>query len=150
MRVRSAIVAAVLSLLVVAPAPAQELPDVATYRAMLDGNRASGWVAFTNIDGRQLIHFTPLLTLHCRVSEIRYSINSDALDQTFPVPRCIPALPWSLPSDITPEEILLNLPLGTAESLTAQIVWDNGKESEAVTFTPCPGVGDMTCAMPAE
>jgi hypothetical protein len=150
MQVRSVIIAVLLGLTGGASVIAQELPDVAIYRAMLDGNKATGWVAFRDYDGRQLVYFAPLLTLHCRLSEIRYSINSDALDQTFPVPECIPALPWSLSSDITPEELLLDLPPGSAESLTAQVVWDNGKESEAVTFTPCPGVGDQTCALMAD
>ncbi|WP_127520085.1 hypothetical protein [Mesorhizobium sp. Z1-4] len=131
------------------PAAAQELPPVAVYQAMLDANKASGWVQFREFGGRQLVYFTPLQTMHCRLSEIRYSVNSEALDRTFPLVDCVPALPFSLPSDAGLEAIAIELAPGEAKSVTVQVVWSDGAESEALTFVPCEGVGDQSCAQPA-
>jgi hypothetical protein len=150
MRIRSTILVGTLCVLGGASAAAQDLPDVAIYRAMLDASRVTGWVAFREYDGKQLVYFTAVQNLHCRLSEIRYSINSDALDQNFPVTRCIPALPWSLAPDAPMEDLLIELPSGTAKTLTVQVVWENGKESDAETYAPCPDVDEMTCAMLAE
>ena len=131
------------------PAAAQELPPVAVYQAMLDANKSSGWVQFREFGGHQLVYFTPLQTMHCRLSEIRYSVNSDALDKTFPLVDCIKALPFSLPSDAGLEAIAIQLAPGEAKSVTVQVVWSDGAESETLTFVPCDGVGDQTCAQPA-
>ena len=87
--------------------------------------------------------------MHCRLSEIRYSVNSDALDKTFPLVDCIKALPFSLPSDAGLEAIAIQLAPGEAKSVTVQVVWSDGAESETLTFVPCDGVGDQTCAQPA-
>ncbi|MBO6718090.1 MAG: hypothetical protein JJ913_09055 [Rhizobiaceae bacterium] len=129
---------------------AQELPPLAVYQAMLEANRASGWVLFREYDGRQWIYFTPLQTMHCRLSEIRYSVNSDALDKTFPLVPCVPALPFSLPDDSGPEDIAIVLGSGEAETLTVQVVWSDGAGSEALTYKPCEGVGESACAVMAE
>lgn len=131
------------------PAPAQELPPIAVYEAMLEANKTSGWVQFREFGGHQLVYFTPLQTMHCRLSEIRYSINSEALDRTFPLVDCVPALPFSLPSDAGLEAIAIELAPGEAKSVTVQVVWSDGSESEVRTFVPCEGVGDQSCALPA-
>ena len=44
-------------------ASAQTLPPMSLYQAMLNGNKASGWVAFRNFNGQQLLYFTTLQTL---------------------------------------------------------------------------------------
>ncbi|MBO6540556.1 MAG: hypothetical protein JJ969_14295 [Rhizobiaceae bacterium] len=131
------------------PAHAQELPPVAVYQAMLEANKGSGWVQFREFGGRQLVYFTPLQTMHCRLSEIRYSVNSEALDQTFPLVDCVPALPFSLPSDAGLDAIAIELASGEAKLVTVQVVWADGAESEVLSFVPCEGVGDQTCALPA-
>lgn len=131
------------------PALAQELPPIAVYEAMLEANKTSGWVQFREFGGHQLVYFTPLQTMHCRLSEIRYSINSEALDRTFPLVDCVPALPFSLPSDAGLEAIAIELAPGEAKSVTVQVVWSDGSESEVLTFVPCEGVGDQSCALPA-
>ncbi|WP_429818709.1 hypothetical protein [Ensifer sp. B1-9] len=123
-----------------------QLPDVAIYKAMLDANKQTGWVQFRNYDDRQLIYFTALQTMHCRLSEIRYSINSDALDRRFPLAKCNPQIPFNLPADETAEYVYISLPADTAKSLTIQAVWDDGAGSEIVVYKPCDNVGDATCA----
>lgn len=123
-----------------------QLPDVAIYKAMLDANKQTGWVQFRDYDDRQLIYFTALQTMHCRLSEIRYSINSDTLDQRFPLAKCNPQIPFNLPADETAEYVYISLPADTAKTLTIQAVWDDGAGSEIVVYKQCDNVGDATCA----
>lgn len=127
-------------------AKAQEAPPVDLYKIMAEANKASGWVAFRNFDGKQWVYFTPLVTLHCRVTEVRYSINSTALDNSFPLPKCNPAQPFSVPSDSGVAGIAITLPEGTAQSVSVQILFEDDTESEMLTFVPCADVGDSSCA----
>lgn len=139
-----------LMLAATAPALAQNLPPKAIYEAMLNVNRASGWVAFRNFGGNQLVYFTALQTMHCRLSEIRYSINSDALDKTFGLVPCDPQMAFAMPPDVKPEQVYLTLAPGTAETVAVQVVWDDGTESDVMVYRPCDNVGDQTCAAVAE
>ncbi len=129
-----------------AVASAQAMPDVTMFKMMLEGNKQSGWVSFREYDGHQYVYFTPLVTLRCRLKEIRYSINSDDLGERFETVPCIPALPFALPSDAPWDATLLRLAPATAKAVTVQVVFDDDTESEIVTFAPCEGVGDLTCA----
>ena len=124
------------------------IPPMDLYQTMLEANKQQGWVVFRNYGGRQLIYFTALQTLHCRLKEIRYSINSDALDQQFELVKCNPQLPFSLPSDSGPEDILISLEEGTARTVTVQVTWEDDSKSEIMTYEPCKDVGDQTCGWP--
>jgi hypothetical protein len=103
----------------------------------------ANWIAFRNFDGRQLIYFTHLAVYRCGLSEVRYSINSDTLDPRLDLPPCDPQRPNEIPSDYLP---YLALALGTAQSLSVQVVYGDGEESEIVRFTPCDIADDGTCA----
>lgn len=136
------------------PAAAQEedeeqyraqIPDVAIYKAMLDANKQTGWVQFRTFADQQLIYFTALQTMHCRLSAIRYSINSDALDKTFPLAECDPELPFNLPSDDSQNWLYLSLKPNEAETIAVQAVWDDGSGSEIVIYQPCKNP-EATCA----
>ena len=70
------------------------IPPQSLYQTMLDANRQTGWIQFRNFDSSQWIYFTALQTLHCRLAEIRYSINSKQLDETFDLVECNPQNPW--------------------------------------------------------
>lgn len=127
---------------------AQELPAAEIYQQMLEMNKQTGWIAFRNYDGQQWIYFTTLVTLHCRLSEIRYSINSKDLDQIFPVPACNKALPFSLPSDMTTDTISIVLPLGTAETISVQVtMYGDKRDNQIMTYHPCKNVGEASCAV---
>ena len=117
------------------------LPDVGIYKAMLDANKQTGWIQFRNYDDKQLIYFTALQTMHCRLSEIRYSINSDALDKRFPLGTCNPQIPFNLPDSDTNEYIYISLPAGEAKTLAIQAVWDDGAGSEIVVYNPAKALG---------
>lgn len=103
----------------------------------------ASWIAFRNYDGRQLIYFTHLAVYRCGLSEVRYSINSDALEQRLELPPCDPERPNEIPGDYLP---FLALPLGTAQSFTVQAVYNDGEETEVLRFTPCNIADDGTCA----
>lgn len=126
---------------------APQLPDMAIYQAMLDANKQSGWIQFRSYDNRQLVYFTALQTMRCRLSEIRYSINSHALDKRFPLGSCDPQQPFNIPAD-DPENkyIYLDLKHEQAKTISIQVVWADGSGSEIVTYRPCDNVGESTCA----
>jgi len=121
-----------------------ELPDMSMYKAMLDANRQPGWIQFRNFADKQLIYFTALQTMRCRLQEIRYSINSDRLDKRFPLGSCDPQQPFNVPDDN--KYIYLDLKPGQAKTLTIQVVWEDGAGSEIVTYRPCDNVSESTCA----
>ena len=127
-----------------------KLPELSLYQTMLAANQKTGWVQFRNFNGRQLIYFTPLQTLHCRLAEIRYSINSADLDKTFDLVKCNPHTPFSLPPKAKLKDIAISLPLGTASFVAVQVVWEDETESDIAIYEPCNDVGDQTCAIVAE
>lgn len=133
------------------PATAQELPPLELYQQMLEMNKSSGWVAFRNYNGQQWIYFTPLVTLHCRLEEVSYSINSADLDQEFILPRCNPSMPFSVPTDGGVEAIAITLPLGSAQTVSVQVRFTGVKtKSDILTFRPCKDVGEASCAVLVE
>ena len=103
------------------------------------------WVAFRNYDGRQWIYFTHLVVYRCGLAEIRYSIGSEALDESFPLPPCDPDNPNAIDPVAHPPYI--TLPLGTAVSIAVQVIYEDGEASETVRLAPCEVTGDQTCAM---
>ncbi len=141
---RAALAAAVLAGLA-APAQAQGLAGMEkTVLPMTTGN----WVAFRNFDGKQWVYFTHLVVYRCGLSEVRYSLDSDALDQTFPLQPCDEQNPHALDPVAFPP--YLALPLGSAEMIAVQVVFDDGEESETVRLAPCDVTGDQTCAVLVE
>ncbi|CAN7356500.1 hypothetical protein LJR030_003614 [Rhizobium sp. LjRoot30] len=122
-----------------------QIPEASIYQAMLDANKQTGWIAFRQFMDQQLIYFTTLQTMHCRLSEIRYSINSETLDQRFPVAKCDPQLPFNLPDDPTNETLYLKLKPNEAKTIAVQVVWDDGNGSEIVVYKPCQNA-EATCA----
>lgn len=145
----SALVAACIYVAAPAPAVAQDksnLPPMAIYQAMLDANRQGGWVQFRNYGGHQWIYFTALQTLHCRLTEIRYSVNSKALDVLFPLAACNTQNPFAVPPDAGIDDIAIRLPPGAAQTIAVQVVWEDGRESELAEYEPCTDVGEQSCA----
>jgi hypothetical protein len=106
----------------------------------------ANWLAFRNYSGRQLIYFSNLLAYRCGLSDIRYSINSDALDRSFPLPPCDPAQPQSL--DAVKYPPFVTLALGTAKQVTVQAIFKDGSTTDMVRFKPCDSAGDSTCSSP--
>jgi hypothetical protein len=102
------------------------------------------WLAFRNYSGRQFIYFSMLLAYRCGLSEIRYSVNSDALDRAFPLPPCDPAQPQAL--DATKYPPFVTLAPDTAKQVTVQAIFKDGSTTDTVRFKPCENAGDGSCA----
>lgn len=135
------------------PAVAQDksrVPPVSIYQAMLQANKEPGWVQFRNFGGAQWIYFTALQTLHCRLKEIRYSINSKDLDKRFKLVRCNPQNPFAIPSDAGIDDIAIRLAKGTAETIAVQVIWEDDAKSAVAVYEPCKDVGEQSCAWPLE
>jgi len=56
--------------------------EMAQGKMMLNA-AAGAWLAFRDYDGKVLLYFTTLMSYRPVISEVRYSINSDALDKIF-------------------------------------------------------------------
>ena len=135
-------------LLPVASGWAQTLPPRSLYQSMLDAGKTSGWVAFRNFNGRQLLYFTHLQTLHCRLKEIRYSINSDTLDQRVELVACNKANPFNVSErDVHAGRVYKSMKPGTAQWAAVQVVWEDGEESDVQRVRVCDGVGEATCGV---
>lgn len=152
MRFITIVCAIMLAVASMGPAQAQQnrVPPVDQFKMMLDASKDQGWIAFRDYDGKQWIYFTQLVTMRCGLESLKYSINSDALDQDFELVECVPANPFALPSDAPIDATLITLPLGTAKTVAVQAVYADGTESAVMVYEPCEGVGDGTCAFPVE
>ncbi|NKB50623.1 MAG: hypothetical protein GKR97_00095 [Rhizobiaceae bacterium] len=131
-----------------AVAQAQDLPPRSLFDAMLNAHNSTGLVKFRNFNGRQIIYFTAAQVLHCRLKEIRYSINSEALDQRVELVKCNKATPFSMgESDVVENRIYKTMPLGTAQWAAVQVVWEDGEESQIQKVNVCENVGESTCGI---
>lgn len=150
---RMLLAATLISGLAGTPALAQDksrIPAVGIYQAMLQANKEPGWVKFRNYGGAQWVYFTALQTLHCRLKEIRYSINSKELDKRFDLVKCNPQNPFAVPPDAGVDDIAIRLPAGSATRIAVQVVWEDDTESAIAVYEPCKDVGEQTCAWPLE
>lgn len=120
-------------------------PTVELARTAL-GATSDQWVAFRNYNDRQWIYFTGIVTWHCALKQINYSINSEALDQIFPLPDCNAQTPYSVDPESNP--IYINMKLGDAQSVSVQITFADGTKSEINSYQPCKVEDDTTCAVP--
>lgn len=106
------------------------------------------WIAFRDFNGRQLIYFTGLITWKCGLNEIRYSVNSERLEQTFPLPKCNPHTPFAVDPEYS--DIYLDFAPGTAKTIAVQLVYGDDTKSPMMTYKPCNVEGDATCAVPVK
>lgn len=88
----------------------------------------ANWLTVRDFNGKQLIYFTQLESWRCGISEVRYSVNSDALDQVWTLQPCDPANP----NAITTDRPYVSLPAGTASSVSVQLTFKDGSKSEIV------------------
>ncbi len=90
------------------------------------------WVSFRDYDGKQWIYFTHLEMYTCGIKEVRYSINSDLLDEVYTLQPCDPANPMSM----TKADPYITMPPGTAESISVKLIYADGSESGIMTKKP--------------
>lgn len=100
-------------------------------KAILDLTRAN-WVHFRDFNGRQLIYFTHLEVYRCGILQVRYGLNGGPLDRIYELQPCDEARP----NEVTTDRPYLSLPLGTAESISILLTFEDGTESAVVTQSP--------------
>ncbi len=101
------------------------------------------WIAFRIYDGRQYYYVTQILSWRCGIKQLRYSENSDALDQTWPLPACNKLLPNNIPDDAKIHS--KRMKVGTVKTLAIQLEYDDGTTSPIRIYEPCEGVGESSC-----
>ena len=111
-------------------AQAQTIPARSLYETMLEANKSKGWVQFRNFNGKQLLYFSILQTFHCRLKEIQYSINAEALHKNVELVKCNKSMP-----------------LNTAQWVAVQVVWEDKVDSEIQSVKMCEDVGEATCGI---
>jgi hypothetical protein len=91
-------------------------------QAKMSLNMVSGsWLSFRDYNGKVLLYFTTLMSYRPAIKEIRYSLNSEALDKTFNFK----------PSDKMFEvgdELYLTVP-GDSQYASVQIIYKDGTKS---------------------
>jgi len=92
----------------------------------------NSWASFRDFNGRQLIYFTILESYRCGIKEVRYSLNSDALDKTWKLQPC----DLKNPHAVTTDKPYISMPLGTAKSIAVQLTFSDGSKSEIVHKKP--------------
>src|SRR4051794_25577700 len=94
--------------------------QIAQGKMMLNAT-AGSWLAFRDYEGKVLLYFTQLMSYRPLIKEVRYSLNSDALDKTFKFK----------PSDKmfeVGEELYLTVPNDT-QFATVQVTYKDGTVS---------------------
>ncbi|QQA44010.1 hypothetical protein [Pelagovum pacificum] len=89
------------------------------------------WIAVREYDGRDLLYFTQLLSWRCGLWDITYSVNGGP-DEVFPMEPCHEGT--ATPNALTQVEDFLpyaTLPLGSVESVSVTITYDDGGTDSA-------------------
>lgn len=111
-----------------APAASQGMPPE-QIKQILDVTKAN-WVSFRDWNGQQLIYFTHLESWRCGIDFVFYSLNSTDLDQMWELDACDP----SNPNAVLKEKPYIELPAGSTQSITVQLIFKDGTKSSGETF----------------
>lgn len=91
---------------------------------------APTWVSFRDYDGKTLLYFTAILPYRGSLKAIRYSLDGDALDKTWPIKAPAPGeAPYS-----TGEGLPFIVVPGTTKSACVQLEYADGVQSEKKVF----------------
>lgn len=101
-------------------------------RMILDATKGS-WIAVREYDGNDLLYFTHLESWRCGLDGVKYGINSDVADQIWDQEDCY--MDEATPNAIKMQNGLpyITLPLGSVESVTIEILYDDG-QTDTVTY----------------
>jgi hypothetical protein len=91
---------------------------------------AGSWLSFRDYDGKTLLYFTTLLTQRGALKSIRWSLDGEALDKTWPFEK--PA-PGEAPNSIGKGLPFTEVPAAT-KSACVQVEFSDGTLSEKKTF----------------
>jgi hypothetical protein len=93
---------------------------------MILNSISNSWLEFRDYDGKLLLYFSALMSYRPVIKEVRYSLNSDALDKTFKFK----------PTDKmfeSGDDVLIAVPNNT-EFATAQVTYQDGTTSAVQRF----------------
>ncbi|KZL06035.1 hypothetical protein ACQU0X_11260 [Pseudovibrio ascidiaceicola] len=124
------------------------IPPLDIFKTMASDLEPEGWITFQTLDNKQIINFAPIMSLRCRLKEIKYSIDSKDLDKSFPIPDCDPEYPFRVEAQSIHKPYIMEFPGGTVQALAVQLTWDDGSTSKITYYEPCRAVGAAPCAYP--
>jgi len=95
-------------------------------RPILSATKSS-WVAVREFDGQDLVYFTHLLAWRCGLWDIRYGINGAPAGNVLAMEPCNDTLaqPNAI-NDVVNFSPYVVYPLGSVESVSVEIVYDDG------------------------
>lgn len=110
------------------PAGAQGMPPE-QIKQILDVTKAN-WVAFRDWEGQQLIYFTHLESWKCGIDYVFYGLNGGPLDQMWELDECDP----DNPNAVLKDKPYIELPMGSTQSISVQLVYPDGSKSAVETY----------------
>jgi hypothetical protein len=94
-------------------------------------NALSGnWASFREHEGKLLLYFTTVLPYRGALKTIRYSLDNDTLDKTYPFK---PPAAGDQPGSIGDNSIYTEVPAGT-KSACVQLEFSDGTKTEKKTY----------------
>ncbi|MET1411365.1 hypothetical protein ABVF61_03800 [Roseibium sp. HPY-6] len=109
-------------------AHAQAMPPE-QIKQILDMTKAS-WVSFRDWQGQQLIYFTHLEAWKCGIDYVFYGLNGGPLDQMWELAECDP----DNPNAVLKDKPYIELPAGSTQSISVQLIYPDGSKSPVETF----------------
>lgn len=90
----------------------------------------ANWIALRDFNGQQLVYFTHLESWRCGIAQVRYSVNSDALDQVWQLQPC----DQQNPNAVTTDKPYIAFPGGSVQSVAVQLTYRDGTTSQVAHF----------------
>jgi hypothetical protein len=113
-------------------------------RQFVDPLMDLGWVMLRHEGQKQWLYFGVIQRARCVLKEIRYSVNSDALDRVLMPTECDLRHPYSLSNDVPLADIAVAVD-DPVTSVAVQAVFSDGSTSPILTYAPCEAAGEATC-----
>ncbi len=110
------------------PASAQSMPPE-QIKQILDLTKAN-WVAFRDWQGQELIYFTHLESWKCGIDYVFYGLNGGPLEEIWELDECDP----DNPNVVLKDKPFLEMPAGSVQSISVQLVFPDGTKSAVETF----------------
>lgn len=116
---------ALAALAVPAAAPAQDFTTSAEVKPILAMTKSS-WVVLSSRGGQDLLYFTHLESWRCGIAEIRYSVNSAALDRVRETEPCYRGTAQPNALRLQGHLPYVAFPAGSVQSVTVELRYDDG------------------------